>query len=282
MNFWREAEWSEMLFSYLATGWYDWTVSEHLYKNNTHCWSVTSGYYSHYILSAALLQLYRPEDRRLLHQVKEISISHSRLCSFLKGNDFNDLRNSFVQYINGISKVDNDDFVEQLTQIGNALFNAKKARESHTYHVLVVSHQTLSNVTSRNGDTINVSKTVEKANGYILELSSIINKFVIDLVLKVINSLDEPIRHYHLKHFKEEIDDFFSLVEKENVSMIPDDLIKSLTFVTGVVERELDEQKCKNYKLFKQNISSFNEKWKSYNQLSSNLRQLETTLKVLK
>jgi hypothetical protein len=51
----------------------------------------------------------------------------------------------------------------------------------------VVAHQTLANVTSRTGQTINVSKTVEDIIGYILELSAIINKFVIDLVLKSSN-----------------------------------------------------------------------------------------------
>jgi hypothetical protein len=108
-----------------------------------------------------------------------------------------------------------------LLQIVDALYNAKKARESHTYHVLVVSHQTLAKVTSNRGQTINGSKTVEDINGYILELSAIINKFVLDLVLKVVMNLDESVKHYHLKHFIEEIEDYHLLVEKENLGPVP-------------------------------------------------------------
>jgi hypothetical protein len=165
-----------------------------------------------------------------------------------------------------------------LLQIGDALYNAKKSRESHTYHVLVVSHQTLA---KNRGQTINVNKTVEDINGYILELSAIINKFVLDLVLKVLMNLDESIKHYHLKHFIEEIEDYHLLVEKENVGPVPRKLLKSLEQVRFEIEMELDERNVLDYRRFKETFSSFGDKWRPYNNLKRNLRNLEDTLSIL-
>ncbi|OLS40813.1 hypothetical protein [Bacillus sp. MRMR6] len=281
MNFWKEAEWSEMLFSYLTAGWYDWTVSEHLYKNNTHCWSVTAGYYSHYILAGTMLQLYLSEDESNKSTVSGIAESHAKLCHFLRGRLEPNLRERFVEYLGRVTDQDSSLYDKKLLQIGDALFNAKKARESHTYHVLVVSHQTLSNVTSSSGQTINVSETVEDINKYILQLSAIINKFVLDLVLKVVMNLDESVKHYHLKHFIEEIDDFHRLVEKENVGPVPKLLLKSLEQVRFEIEMVLDERKVLDYRRFKETISSFGDKWRSYNNLKRNLRNLEETLNIL-
>ncbi|MCM3767741.1 hypothetical protein [Neobacillus niacini] len=282
MNLWKEPEWSEMLFSYLTAGWYDWTVSEHLYKNNTHCWSVTSGYYSHYILATALLQLYRLEDGTRPRQMKRIATSHAALCSFLKGEIEPKLRTDFIDYLQASSQQKHEKLSDKLEEIGHALFSAKKARESHTYQVLVVSHQTLGDVTNKFGDnTINVSDTVEKISGYILELSSVINDFVINFVFDVITNLDEPIKHYHLKHFLEEIGDFYALVEKENVMPIPTALAHSIHSINSRVFEVLREEKCPRYRDFKQNISSFSEKWYSYNELKKNLIQLERAISIL-
>ncbi|MCM3767717.1 hypothetical protein [Neobacillus niacini] len=129
MNLWKEAEWSEMLFSYLTAGWYDWTVSEHLYKNNTHCWSVTTGYYSHYILSAALLQLYRFEDGTRPYPLKRIASSHSKLCSFLKGDLELKLRDEFIDYLQSKSQQKDENISKKLEELGHALYYARK-RES--------------------------------------------------------------------------------------------------------------------------------------------------------
>ncbi|PGY09109.1 hypothetical protein [Bacillus sp. AFS031507] len=283
MNFWKEAEWSEMLFSYLTAGWYDWTVSEHLYKNNTHCLSVTAGYYSHYILTGALLQLYLADEEgyRDTDTVRDISESHAKLCNFLRGRLEPDLRKKFVEFLEKVTGQQTTFYDKKLLQIGDALYNAKKARESHTYHVLVVPHQTLAKVTSNRGQTINVSKTVEDINGYILELSAIINKFVLDLVLKVLMNLDESIKHYHLKHFIEEIEDYHLLVKKENVGPGPSELLRSLEQVRFEIEMELDERKVLDYRRFKETISSFGDKWRSYNNLNRNLSNLEDTLSIL-
>jgi hypothetical protein len=281
MNFWKEAEWSEMLFSYLTAGWYDWTVSEHLYKNHTHCWSVTAGYYSHYILAGAMLQLYLTEEDRNKRTISDIAESHAKLGNFLRGRLEPSLREGFVEYLGRLTGEESTFYDKKLLQIGDALYNAKKARESHTYHVLVVSHQTLSNVTSRSGQTINVSEMVEDINEYILQLSAIINKFVLNLVLKVVMSLDESVKQYHLKHFIEEIDDFHRLVEIENVGPVPTELLKSLEQVRFEVEMELDEGKVLDYRRFKETISSFGDKWRSYNNLKRNLRNLEETLTIL-
>jgi hypothetical protein len=44
------------------------------------------------------------------------------------------------------------------------------------------------------------------------------------------------------------------------------------------IEMELDERKVFDYRRFKETISSFGEKWRSYNNLKRNLRNLEDTL----
>jgi hypothetical protein len=44
---------------------------------------------------------------------------------------------------------------------------------------------------------------------------------------------------------------------------------------------ELDERKVLDYRRFKETISSFEDKWRSYNNLKRNLRNLEDTLSIL-
>ncbi|MEH7073826.1 hypothetical protein [Neobacillus drentensis] len=114
-----------------------------------------------------------------------------------------------------------------------------------------------------------------------IELSAIINKFVIDLILKVLMNLDDSVKHYHLKHFLEEIDDYRLLVEKENVGPEPTKLLKSLQEVRCDIGLELDERKVLDYRRFKETISSFEDKWRSYNNLKRNLHNLEDTLRIL-
>src|SRR5690554_5953400 len=92
MNMWSEAQWSEVLFSYLTAGWYDWSVSEQLNQSNTHCWSVTAGYYSHYILSATLLRLYRAENYQNKNEIEDVAGSHAKLCNFLRDREIRNQR----------------------------------------------------------------------------------------------------------------------------------------------------------------------------------------------
>jgi hypothetical protein len=94
-------------------------------------------------------------------------------------------------------------------------------------------------------------------------------------------NLDDSVKHYHLKHFNEEIDDFRLLVEKENVGPIPAALLETLEHVRLTIEMELDERKVLDYRRFKDTISSFGDKWNSYNNLRRNLRRLEDTLNIL-
>ncbi|MCM3767718.1 hypothetical protein [Neobacillus niacini] len=104
---------------------------------------------------------------------------------------------------------------------------------------------------------------------------------MVDFVFDVIIDLDESIKHYHLKHYLEEIGDFYSLVEKENMMPIPKALEQSIHSIKSRVYEVLIEEKCPRYKDFKQNISSFNDKWKSYDQLKDNLNQLKQSISIL-
>jgi hypothetical protein len=61
------------------------------------------------------------------------------------------------------------------------------------------------------------------------------------------------------------------LIEKENVGPGPRELLKSLEQVRFEIEMELDERKVLDYRRFKGTISSFGDKWRSYNNLKRNL-----------
>lgn len=279
-----EGEWSELLYSYLTSAWYDWAVSNQLSSNNTHCWSVTAGYYSHYMLAASLLYMYR-ETFTEKARVKRIASNHSKLCNFLSNNKYNkeySFRVQFTALLAEIMEVSDAEMDNMLKTIGDGLFSAKKARESHTYHVIVVSHQTVNSAELGNGEVVRPAKLVAQMSGTMLEIVPTLHTFVVTLLKKLLLNLDETIRHYHLKHLIQEIDDFYMLAKGENIFPLPASLESSLKELRVFTTDYLDNTKVENYHIFRAGLASFNEKKQDYQDLTSNYNYLKQALENIK
>ncbi|MGJ9382468.1 hypothetical protein [Salipaludibacillus sp. CF4.18] len=275
-----EGEWSELLFSYLTASWYDWGVSSQLSASNTHCWSVTSGYYAHYMLAASLLNMYRGtyKEERL---VKRIASNHSKMCNFLSNNKYNkeySFRLQFNSELANIMKISEDEMDRKLQIIGDSLFSAKKARESHTYHVIVVSHQTVNIVDLGDGGTVKPAKLVSKISETMLDIVPILHTFVLTMVEKLLLGLEDTVKHYHLKHLIQEVDDFYKLAEDERILPLPDSMDNGLKRLKDFAVEHLDNTKIEHYSDFEESLLSFTEKKENYQDLQSNFDYLNQAL----
>lgn len=279
----NEAEWSEILFSYLTAGWYDWAVANHLSRNGTHCWSVTSSYYAQYILASSCVMAWHEMYRRNKYYLRDITESHSRLSQFFSGGQPNDteMSHQFVEYMAKILHLSLDQADHVFTTIGHLLKNAKKARESHTYHVLVVSHQVLRTVRIRNR-VYQVSDTVQDINEKLLELVPEINFLTLLVVENVFETLRPSIRSLHYKHLVEEIDEFYLLAEKEGLLPLPEVLEQSLANLKVTAkdktEQGLDLSSWNSYKRF---FTDIDIKVRNYDDLGSTRMKITEELQVI-
>lgn len=279
-----EGEWSELLFSYLTASWYDWAVSHQLSASNTHCWSVTSGYYAHYMLAASLLNMYRGSynERR---QVKRIASNHSKMCNFLSNNKYNkeySFRLQFNTELANVMEVSEEEMDRKLQIIGDSLFSAKKARESHTYHVIVVSHQTVDYVDLGDGETVKPASLVSKISQTMLDIVPILHSFILMMIEKLLLSLEDNIKHYHLKHLIQEVDDFYKLAEGEHILPLPEDMDIGLNRLKNFAVNHLDHTKIEHYTDFEESLLSFTEKKENYQDLQSNFDYLNQALENVK
>lgn len=269
-----EAKWSEVLFSYITAGWYDWAVSKNLFYASTNCWSITSGYSSHYTLSASLVALYRG-DAMSTEDILELVQDHVRFRGFLKNENDRTLRETYIKDMSGKMRITEQELAKKLIQLGEMLDLGEKAHMYHSQQVMVVSHQTM---VKRKRTDSSIQALVEKRNQQLIDTAAKINSFIIDMTLNVIISLDESIKHYHLKNFKEEIEDFYNLLILENVPQIPDRLSYTITKIIRQIESEWNEAKCPNYEQFKQCLTSFHQEWAIYKKMQEETDSLETTI----
>lgn len=277
----EEARFSELLFSQLTAGWYDWTVSNYLSLNNTHCWSTTAAYYAIYILAGSLVYLPRRQNN---DELIEISRSHAKLQQFYSDQStrYNEsdliLRRGFVMDMAALFDVPLDEVDKLLKELGEVLRFCKKAREGHTYEVLVVAHQAIESV-----NRYRPQSAVEDVNEKCLALVEHVNEVITDLIFKFLGKYDQVWRGYHFKHLQEEIKQFGVLLEYEKIAPgLPKPLSSFLDKVeatsSSIVTSEEVIMDNKVWADFKNNLSMFYEKGRAYSSLYQNQRALTNLL----
>lgn len=296
----EEAVWSEMLFSQLTTGWYDWAVAHRLRTQNTHCWSITAAYYAQYMLLGSLLLSYRNgsihREQRKNQLIEGLTQSHQALIRFyqsreltlnlkrdskIETHEVDSFRREFLNHFSEVVGISQEAADRILRTYGEILQVGKFTRESHTYHVLVVSHQMIPSVNVMN-KTFYPRETVQKLGESLLETLPSINRMVMKVVSEVISSLEPEARALHFRHLSEEIEDFYKLADHEHLVPLPDVLEVCLSKLQERCALESKELDPEVYEQFQHHFAKFDLKKRDYSYVTKNKENMLQVLNSLK
>ena len=284
----NDAEWSEVVFSYLTTGWYDWAVANFLSRNGTHCWSTTSAYYATYILAAfgviAWPEHYASNKGNLIQIVEH----HRDLVQFYEGgilyrnNDqMGTFRDQFIQHISETMGIHIDEAQNLITTIGNFLSHAKKARESHNYHVLVVSHQMMNSVRTPKA-TYKINENVHEINQNLLDIIPELNLFSTNLMKRVINKRPSQLSILHYRHLLDELNEFENLVTLEGLLPLPENLETTIeqlrTEASEITKGKINKE---SWNTFQNYFTQIDIKVRNYGELPISNMKISNDLKQL-
>lgn len=245
-----EEEKSERLFSQLTAAWYNWAVFEMLYEKNVSCWALTAAYYSMFHAARTLMNLTPYPDEKFVR-------NHTPFLNFLSGEKHIEERAQAIEILSKALGITANQVDETFMRLNKVLSAFKDTREMASYERYVIAHQFRTDIQASSW----IDDLSKRAFVYVAE----INTKTSDLILEYLKL--SPSSAYHLCHLKQEIEQFHSLLRKENLPTPKGAEIILKRFEDLIASTS----KPKDMSDFIQNTMMYSSKNLSYEQLHSTL-----------